>query len=86
MAKLNYQKLAVQQQHDRNRSRTNKHENAKRFEKIWMVGIHYGKQLNELPLEYLIWVSKEFKENNYHKLKADAELIRRHTLLVKHKN
>jgi hypothetical protein len=83
MAKLNYQKLAVQQQHDRNRSRTNKHESAKKFEKIWMLGTHYGKKLHELPLQYLIWVSETFKENDYHKLKADAELIRRHTKLIK---
>jgi hypothetical protein len=82
MAKLNWQKLAHQQQHDRNRRAANRHDNQKKLEKVWQIGKYYGKKLDELPLDYLIWASENLGENNYHKLKADSELIRRHNLLA----
>ena len=83
MAKLNWQKVASQQQRDRSQKIYNRNSKEKQLEKVWLLGKHSGKKLNELPLGYLIWASENLAENNYHKLKADSELIRRYHLTQK---
>jgi hypothetical protein len=83
MAKLNWQKLASQQQRDRSQKNYNRNSKEKQLEKVWLLGKHYGKKLNELPLGYLIWASETLSEDNHHKLKADSELIRRYNLTLK---
>jgi hypothetical protein len=81
MAKLNWQKLATIQAHDRHSKSYNKNESRKDLDKKWLLGAHYGKTMNQLPLQYLLWVSETFEDKNYHKIKADAELIKRHNKL-----
>ena len=83
MAKLNWQKVASQQYRDRAEKAHNRSSKEKQLEKVWLLGKHYGKKLNELPIGYLIWASENLAQDNYHKLKADSELIRRYNLTLK---
>lgn len=86
MARLNYQRLAEQQRQDRSDriSRRNhySYESEQRNRQIWLLGKHKGKNIQDLPLNYLIWASENLGEDNYHKTKADVELIRRYKLLT----
>lgn len=82
MSRLNWQRVAAQQQRDRATKQYNRGQAEKRLERIWLLGKHYGKHMHELPLEYLIWASETFKDDDYHRLKADAELLKRYHLLA----
>ena len=78
MARLNYHKLAIEQNADRRNSEENKRDWARRNQGTWMLGKHYGTPIKTLPLNYLIWASETLEEGNYHKSKADHELRTRH--------
>lgn len=78
MAKLNWQKLSLQQHRDRQAQIANKSASQKKLDKKWLLGKHYGTEISKLSLDYLIWASENLPEGNYHKLKADCELIRRY--------
>lgn len=78
MARLNYQKLAIQQNADKRNYEANRRDWQRRNQHTWLLGKHYGKKINSLPLNYLIWVSETFNEGNPHKAKADNELLNRY--------
>lgn len=78
MARLNYHKLAIDQQAQRRNSQENQRDWARRNQDTWLLGKHYGTPINALPLNYLIWASETLQEGNYHKAKADNELRKRH--------
>ena len=62
MARLNWQKLANKQRQDNSYriSRRNdyQYQAEQRNRHIWLLGKHKGKQMTELPLEYLLWASE----------------------------
>ena len=78
MARLNYHKLAIEQNADRRNSQENQRDWQRRNIGTWLLGKHYGKAVHTLPLNYLIWASETLEEGNYHKAKADLELRKRH--------
>jgi hypothetical protein len=86
MARLNYQRLAQQQRLDNSNRVSNRnsyaYETEQRNRHIWLLGKYKGKKMTDLPLDYLIWASENLGEDNYHKVKADVELIRRHNSLT----
>ena len=77
MARLNYHKLAIEQNADKRNYEENQRDWQRRNKDTWLLGKHYGKKLKTLPLNYLIWASENLEEGNYHKAKADSELHRR---------
>ena len=83
MAKLNYHKLHIQQQADRRNSEANQADWRRRHENTWLLGKHYGKKTNTLPLNYLIWASENLPEGNIHQSKANQELRKRYAKLPK---
>lgn len=74
MARLNWQKLALDQRNARSAAQAKQTQDSK----IWFIGQYYGYNIADLPVDYLIWVSENFAESNYHRQRADVELIRRY--------
>ena len=83
----------VQQQHKIYKEKDKQRQNwdyraednaALRRNQLWSVkGKHYGKHLNELPLNYLGWIIDNFENESLHRQIAAAELQRRYKELGK---
>jgi hypothetical protein len=83
MAKLNWQKVKDQNSQRKNRN-LSKDDNVRRadyaiFSKsgLWTLsGKHYGKPINELPLNYLEWIVDKSKSKTHRQL-AENEIRQR---------